>query len=57
MEEAARASGSGAYAGPVTDDEPIVIEDDEPAVGTKEKLIVILKTMSDTNLTQALNST
>ena len=56
VEEAARASGSGAYAGPVydetivieigepiviEDDEPIVIQDEEPAVGTKEKPIVI----------------
>ena len=57
LEEAARASGSLAYAGPVyddetmapqtdepiviEDDEPIVIEDDEPELGSKEKPIVI----------------
>ena len=47
--KAARAPGSGAYPGPVYDDEtmaletnePIIIEDDEPELGSKEKPIVI----------------
>ena len=49
VEEAARASGSGAYAGPVYDDEtivieigePIAIEDDEPIVIEDDEPIVI----------------